>query len=180
VISNREILKTTAFPRSGSTFLNASLKALYYPEETNINFHTVNVVDKYKKIIIPFRDPLDSISSWNIFPFKEEHNIEIDIKYYLRFFTNVMEKRDKVVFFDFSKFTVDLEYTKNKIYKNFNIQPVYSSTIKDIKASMLENKKDLYLPRDNSKELDKVKEILIKMPEFQACQDLHLALQKLD
>lgn len=173
-MNNKNKLITSAFPRSGSTFLNFALKSLYYNEEPNINFHTVASINKYEKIIVPFRNPVDSIASWNIYP--SNHVLEMDIKYYIRFYTEALNNSDKVVFFDFSKFTIDLEYIKRGVYENFNIQPTYSTTIEDIKGLMIIEKKDLNLPRDNKEELGIIKKELSTMPAFGQCQELYKRL----
>jgi hypothetical protein len=175
---NNKNLITSAFPRSGSTFLNFSLKSLYYNEEPNINFHTTVSINKYEKIIVPFRNPTDSIASWNLYP--SNHPLEMDIKYYIRFYTEALNKSKKVIFFDFNKFTIDLEYIKRGVYENFNIEPINQTTIQDIKASMVIAKKDINLPRNNKKELDIIKQELYAIPAFDECQELYKRLLETD
>jgi len=174
---NKEILRTSAFPRSGSTFLNYALKSLYFAEDANTNFHTIKSIDKYEKLIVPFRNPIDSIPSWNHYPSNDK--LPMDIKYYLRFYSEVINRLDRVVLFDFSKFTVDLDYIKTRVYENFFIEPLFETTIKDIQALMIESGKEINLPRNNKEELDKIKAELIQIPEFQDCIDLYNRLLEL-
>lgn len=176
ILNNKWILRTTGYCRSGNTFLNYALKCLYYNEESvNLNWHTVAKLDAREKIIVPFRNPLDCISSWHLYP--SSHSLDADIRYYLRFYTAVLEKTNKVVLMDFDYFTKDIEYVKDKVSKNFNIHTGSQITNDQVKEVMLNDSKSLNLPRNNKEELALVKEQLKNTTDFDKCLELYAQLK---
>jgi len=168
----KELLVTSSFPRSGNTFLNYALRNIYYPNQNpNINYHTVVALSKFNKVIIPLRNPLDCISSWNYYP--SGHTLENDIKFYLRFFNAVFEA-DNVIIADFDKFTINLEYIKQLVISNFGSILSHETSIDKIKTSMKSDNKLLNLPDDNRAEtINKIKEKLVDMPAFSNCLKLY-------
>jgi hypothetical protein len=171
----RELI-TSAFPRSGSTYLNQALQLLYYPsEEVNKNKHTAIAIEKSEKIMVSFRNPLDSIASWHKYP---SHGLlEADIQYYLRFYSYVLNNLDKIVLMDFDLFTQDLEYIKSKVLDNFGISTNEVVTDAQVKEAMLFNDKEINLPRNNQDELNAVKATLANLPEFQECVSMYATLK---
>lgn len=152
--------------------MNQALNLLYYPEQkVNITRHTVVSIEKANQIIVPFRNPLDSIASYHIFPGAEK--IEFDIKFYIRFYNAILSNLNKIILMDFDHFTKDIEYIKNKILKHFDIITSNQVTDDKIKESMLANGKEANLPRNNKAQLDSVKLQLKEMPEFNECLDLY-------
>lgn len=176
LLNNRWLLRTTGYCRSGNTYLNYALKYLYYNTElVNLNWHTVAKLDAREKIIVPFRNPLDCISSWHLYP--SSYPLDADIRYYLRFHTAVLEKINKVVLMDFDLFTKDLQYIKIKVVENYGLSTDSPATIGQIKEYMIFDGKKLNLPRNNKAELDAIKLELGKMPEFQECLELYARLK---
>lgn len=168
---------TSGYPRSGNTFLNQALNLIYYPDQVaNLNNHSVSVITKKNKIIVPIRNPEDCIASWH--NYSGQGTFLADIKFYLRLHNAVKNNLDKIVLINFDYFTKDLEYIKNKIKKNFDIDSVANPTINDIKNAMLETKREKHLPRNNKDLLDATKEELIKMPELQECIKLYEELKQ--
>jgi hypothetical protein len=191
-MSNEEIkksLKTAGFPRSGNTFLNFVLKSLYFPTEgMNGTRHEANMFDRYSKLIVPIRNPIDCIASYNnyiplfaIHGMFIERDLKKDIAYYLRFYNKVMEYRSKAVVVDFDKFTTDIDYIKEVVDNNFGYTTNVSLTINQAKTNMAMENQDFIdnLPRDNKEELDAVKTELQQMPEFAQCMDLYNQLKGL-
>lgn len=173
----KELLITSGFPRSGSTYLNRALNLLYYPEqEVNWNRHTVVAIEKTNKIIVTFRNPADAIASWHKYP--SGGQLEADIKYYIRFYSAVLNNLNKVVLMDFDYFTKDIDYIKDKVFKNFGIETNRYITDTEIKEAMLANGKDINLPRDNQEELSLVRNNLISMDSYQECFSLYTELKK--
>lgn len=171
-------LITSAYPRSGSTYLNQALQLLYYPSAAvNENRHTTIAIDKSKKIIVSFRNPLGSIASWHRYP--SGGLLEADIQYYVRFYSYVLSNLDRVVLMDFDIFTQDLEYIKSKVLENFGIATNEVVTDSQVKESMLLNNKEINLPRNNRDELDAVKSVLKTLPEFQACLGVYAQLKEI-
>ena len=165
-------LVTSAYPRSGSTYLNQALQLLYYPTKpVNNNRHTVVTIDNSKKIMVPFRNPRDSIASWHKYP--SNGLLEADIKYYVRFYSFVLDNLNKVVLMDFDKFTQNIEYIKLQVSINYNLTTDKLVTDNNVKMAMLVNNKEINLPRNNKAELDLIKSNLELMPEFQECLNLY-------
>lgn len=172
----KELLITSGFPRSGSTYLNQAINLLYYPEqEVNWNRHTVIAIEKANKIIVPFRNPLDAIASWKNYPL--ESTLDQDIKFYIRFYKAVLDNLHKIVLMDFDYFTKDIDYIKDKVFKNFGIGTDNYVTDAQVKEAMLFNDKELNLPRNNKEELDAVKTELQGMAGFNECVELYNALK---
>lgn len=168
----KDLLVTSGFPRSGNTFLNYVLRDLYYPTESvNNNFHTVVALSKFEKIIVPFRNPLDCISSWNYYP--SNHTLEDDIKFYLRFY-NAALKTKSVIFADFDKFTINIDYIKNLVLLNFGITHAQETNINLIKSVMEIDKKTKNLPNlDRTNAIDKIKNEIIFIDDFANCVNLY-------
>jgi hypothetical protein len=171
----KEVLVTSAYPRSGQTFLNYALKHLYYEDAANTNYHTVKSLVGLNKPIISIRNPLDCIASWSNYP--SGGSLIDDIKFYLRFHNAVLENKDKSVILEFEKFTVDSNYLISKIKDAFDIDPINSWDLNAIKSSMLENQKDINLPVSNYDNINRLKEELQLIPEFQDCIELYNTLK---
>jgi hypothetical protein len=171
----RELI-TSAYPRSGSTYLNQALQLLYYPADpVNENRHTVVAIDKSEKIMVSFRKPIDSIASWHRYPSNGE--LEHDIQYYIRFYSYVLNNLNKTVLMDFDLFTQDLEYVKSKVLYNFDISTDLLVTDAQVKEAMLANGKEINLPTNNQDELNAIKSALLEMPKFQDCQLIYNQLK---
>lgn len=171
-----ETLVTSSFPRSGSVYLNQALNLLYYPNKTpNIQLHTVSSITKLDKVLVPFRNPIDAIASWNIF--MDEHTLEADVKFYIRFHSAVLDNLSKAVLMDFDYFTKDIEYIKDKVFKNFGIETNQYVTDSQVREAMLANGKDINLPRNNKEELALVKEQLQNTAGFDKCLELYTQLK---
>jgi hypothetical protein len=171
-------LITSAYPRSGSTYLNQALQLLYYPTDpVNLNRHSVVAIEKSQKIMVPFRNPKDSIASWHKYP--SNGLLEADIKYYVRFHSFVLGNLDKVILMNFDNFTQDIEYIKSQVSDNYNLTTDALVTNDEVKMAMLVNGKEINLPRNNKAELDLIKASLESMPEFTECIDLYARLKQI-
>ncbi len=172
----KELLITSGFPRSGSTYINQALNLLYYPnQEVNWNRHTVVAIEKANKIMITFRNPVDSIASWHKYP--SDGLLQEDVKFYIRLYSAVLDNLNKVVLMDFDLFTKDIDYIKDKVFKNFGIGTDNYVTDAQVKEAMLANGKDINLPRSNQEELDAVKQQLVNLEGFDQCVELYNQLK---
>jgi hypothetical protein len=171
----KEIFNTCAYPRSGQTFLNYALKHLYYTDEVNVNYHSVKSLLQLDKPIVSLRNPLDCIPSWSNYP--SHGDLIDDINYYLRFHKAVLDNKEKTVILEFDKFTVDGNYLVAKIKEAFGIDPINNWDLDVIKSSMLENGKNLNLPVNNYDNINKLKQELESMSEFQECVELYVTLK---
>jgi len=170
----RKNLITCAFPRSGQTFLNYALKHLYYTDEVNVNYHSVKSLINIEKPIVALRNPLDCITSWAD---KNNDNLIDDINHYLRFHNAVLENKDKSVVLEFDKFTVDGNYVIDKIKKAFGVDPINAWDLDAIKSSMLEHEKEQNLPFGNYDNINRLKQELQSMLEFEKCEELYVTLK---
>lgn len=173
----KSVLVTSGYPRSGNTYLNQALNLIYYPEEeVYINFHSTKAIQRAQKIIVPFRNPTDSISSWHIWPSNEK--LKLDVKFYIRFHSFVLDNLNKVVLMDFDYFTKDINYINNKVLKHFDIQTKCYVTDAQVKEAMVTNGKDINLPRNNKEELALVREQLQNTAGFDKCLELYAQLKE--
>lgn len=169
-------LITSAFPRSGSTYLNQALQLLYYPTKpVNQNRHTVVAIEKLEKVMVPFRNPKDSIASWHKYP--SNGLLEDDIKYYVRFYSCVLDNLNKVILMDFNNFTQDIEYIKSQVSINYSLTTDRLITNNEVKMAMLTNGKEINLPRNNKAKLDLIKDKLESIPKFQECVKIYDSLK---
>lgn len=172
-----ELLKVVSYPRSGSNYLNYALHLIYYPEEIiNPSYYTVAQLEKNDISIVPFRNPLDSISSWKNYP--NPSDLEKDIKFYIRFYNGILNNLNRIVLMDFDIFTKDINYIKKMVFEKFNIYEQKDVSDLEIKEKMLSVGKHLNLPQDNKIDLDVIKTDLQKMPQFKESLDLYCGVKK--
>ena len=168
-------LTTSGFPRSGNVFLNFALKELYFNEDVYEQSHMVLTLKENPNSFVPIRKPEDAIASWNLaqkdLPLGS--NLDNDIKFYIRFHTYVLENINTLNVMDFDKFSVDIEYIKNKVYSAIEINPIKNVTIEEIKSSISETGRIYNLPRDNRDELDMVRNQVVAHSQFNQCKDLY-------
>ena len=172
----KDLLVTSGYPRSGNTYLNQALNLLYYPEfSPNRHRHTVNAIEKADKVIVPFRKPIDAIASWHRYPLRS--TVIEDINFYIRFHQAVLDNLGKACLMDFDKFTVSVDYIKERVFENFGINPLHHVTDFDIKSAMISNKRELNLPRNNQEELQTAKELISNTEGFDKCLELYAQLK---
>lgn len=183
----KKSLRTAGFPRSGNTFLNFVLKTLYFPtEEINNTRHEANMFDRHSKLIVPIRNPIDCIASWNnyipLFGIEGmliERNLEQDIKFFLRFYNKVLSVGKNAVVMDFDRFTTSVDYIKDTVKENFGYETDVSLSIEDAKSKMATENENFIdnLPRNNQEELNSIKEKLQDIPGFDKCLELYAQLK---
>lgn len=169
-------LQVCGFPRSGNVFLSYLLREVYYPQlSTSMPYHLEDTFDKFDKLIVPLRNPLDAIASFNNFLLP--HNIEDDISFYININTKALNSVN-TIFVNFDQFTSDVGYVKNIIKNNFNIDPMADPTVENIKQSILKEDHGIHLPNPERYEaIESTKLVLSNMPEFQECISLYNALK---
>jgi hypothetical protein len=169
---------TIGYPRSGNTFLNHSFKVLYYPnEELNKYYHMAKSMDAFDFFFYPFRNPVDSIVSWNLL--SGNKNLQQHIDFYNRMYTNALNKFHKIEFMDFDIFTKDTSYIKNKVEKRLNIKSSVNATSNDIKNHMSSIGKQLWIPRDNDSEKQLCKEVLLNNYSLKESEELYQKVKQL-
>lgn len=171
-------LITSGFPRSGNYFLKYSLSALYEPKyQISGVQHTTKSFIKNNLTLVPFRNPLDSIASWQIF--ESKGSLSDDVNFYIRFHSAVLENLDKIILLDFNSFTKDFIYIENRLLDRLQILANKNVTDVEVKAKMLEDGYQLNLPRNNKEEIDKIKAEILKSPYFIECLEIYDQLKVL-
>ena len=176
----QELLVTSGFPRSGNTFVNYAFKKLFSLEYVNANKHTIISIEKREHTFVPFRNPLDCISSWHLYQDEfmlHERVLEKDFKYYLRFHNSVKALSDKVTLLDFDLFKDDLEYLVAKVV---DLYPAIPSdvTIEEVKTFMNESDKQKNLPRNTQEQKQEIQEQIKETTLYQECVSVYQSLKQ--
>ena len=180
---NKNRLITSGFPRSGNVFLNYSFKCLYYPDkEVSPQTHVTNTFKENTHVITPIRNPLDCISSWNLYQenFNYPRDLNKDITYYLRFYSYVLNNLTNILLLDFNVFKTDLDYITNKVFNFVNINPVKKVSLEVVKDTMIKDNKVDNLPRNNQLFLTEIKNTLQEIPQITECLNLYLELKEME
>ncbi len=75
-MDNFFILESVGYPRSGNHFLNYALRLMYYPDfQTKIVSHDYNKLTT-EFVFVPFRNPADSIPSFDISKLTSDPSVE--------------------------------------------------------------------------------------------------------
>jgi hypothetical protein len=168
-------LQVCGFPRSGNVFLSYLLREVYYPQlSTSMPYHFEDTFDKFNRLIVPVRNPLEAIASFNNFLLP--HSIQDDINLYININTKALNSVN-TIFVNFDQFTSDVAYVKNIIKNNFNIEPMADPTIESIKQSIIDGNHEIHLPNPERYEaIESTKLVLSNMPEFQDCVNIYNTL----
>jgi hypothetical protein len=161
--------------RSGNTFLEVVLSSMY--KNKNIiskHDHTVvyllNRIDN-ENIITPLRNPLDSIASH--YTFKNflgrnqiDQSIDMDIKYYTRYYKFINDNFNKILVLDFDIFTKNLSYISDSIKEKFNIEKTDEVDLDLISQYMERNRSLFFNKRDEAIVTQEVKDMVSSSIEF--------------
>jgi hypothetical protein len=147
----QEALTISGYPRSGNTFINHAFFKMYDFAHINFNRHTVKSIAEREHTFVPFRHPLEAISSWHIYQqvhFLDEMFIENDIKFYNRFHEEALAMKDKITFLDFDLFKNNTKYLEDKVYNLYGVSaiPVESHEVKEF---MAHRRLTLNIPRND-------------------------------
>jgi hypothetical protein len=170
----------SGYPRSGNTFLNCSIALMYGIEEPKYN-HTVKALEHFEKMLTPYRNPVDCISSWS---YLQQTNlksndqvlpetIDSDINYYIRFGEKSLEVKKKITFLDFDIFTKDLAYIEEAVAKTFSLKKVRTVSLDEVKEYMLTTSRSNNLPQNNKVALDNLKSKVSLNPTIDRCFEIY-------
>jgi hypothetical protein len=162
--------------RSGNTFLEVVLGSMY--KNKNIiskHDHTVvylsNRIDN-ENIVTPLRSPLDAIASH--YTFKNflgrnqvDQSIDMDIKYYTRYYKFVNENFNKILVLDFDIFTKNLDYVSASVKEKFDIEKTDTVDLDFISQYMERNKSLFFNKRDEAIVTQEVKDMVSSSLEFE-------------
>ena len=171
----QEALTISGYPRSGNTFINHAFFKMYGLAHINFNRHTVKSIAERDHTFVPFRHPLEAISSWHIYQqvhFLDIRFIENDIKFYNRFHEEALKMKDKITFLDFDLFKNNLKYLENKVSDLYGViaKPVAAYEIKDF---MAHRKLNLNIPRNDGEIKQEVMAFVEKQYLYKKSLDLY-------
>jgi hypothetical protein len=176
----QELLVTSGFPRSGNTFVNHAFNKLFNLEYVNLNRHTVIAIESREHTFVPFRNPLDCISSWHLYQdefLTDPRLLENDFKYYLRFHNSVKALSDKVTLLDFDLFKDDLVYLTDKVTNLYDVTPS-DITLEEVKTFMNESDKSINLPRNTQEQKQEIQEWMKGTDLYQECVYIYQSLKQ--
>lgn len=180
------------FPRSGNMFLYSSLASIYGSNAIDRPNHAVlklkEVVDNNSNVVVPFRKPEDCIASWALYKeviypdyaYNLTYSINDHISFYLRYMTECLLVKDKVVFLDFEKFTENINYVKTLILEKFSISTDSDLTILDIKEKMILDGLSIHLPTDTAPQLQGYKTQVLENERYQELLEIHSQIQEIE
>ena len=175
VLNLQDLLVTSGFPRSGNTFVNYAFNKLFNLEYVNANKHTVIAIESREHTFVPFRHPLDCISSWHLYQDEflvEPRLLEDDFKFYLRFHNSLKNLSDKITLLDFDLFKDDLNYLTAKVTNLYNATP-FEITLEEVKTFMNKSNKSINLPRSTEKQKQEIQEQIKKTDLYQECVSVY-------
>jgi hypothetical protein len=171
----QEALTISGYPRSGNTFINHAFFKMYDFAHINFNRHTVKSIEEREHTFVPFRHPLEAISSWHIYQqvhFLDIRFIENDIKFYNRFHQEALKMKDKITFLDFDLFKNNIKYLEDKVFNLYNVSaiPVKAYEIKDF---MAHRRLMLNIPRNDGETKQEVMSFVEKQELYKISLDLY-------
>jgi hypothetical protein len=175
----QNLLVTSGFPRSGNTFVNHAFKKLFNLEYVNLNRHTVIAIESREHTFVPFRHPLDSISSWHLYQdefLTDPRLLENDLKFYLRFHNNLKNLLDKITLLDFDLFKNDLNYLSTKVTNLYDITPS-DVTLEEVKMFMNDSNREMNLPRNTEEQKQEIQERVKETDLYQECTSVYQSLK---
>jgi hypothetical protein len=171
----QEALTISGYPRSGNTFINHAFFKMYDFAHINFNRHTVKSIAERDHTFVPFRHPLEAISSWHIYQqvnFLDIRFIENDIKFYNRFHKAALEMKDKITFLNFDLFKNNIKYLEDRVYNLYGVSsiPVEANEIKDF---MAHRRLALNIPRNDGETKQEVMSLIEKQELYKKSLDLY-------
>lgn len=169
-----------AYPRSGSTFLQSVLDYVFPDVYFDSPRHTVweikDDIAKGNKPIVTFRNPVDSISSWNVYRNEghvglthmnpEKDSYVADIKFYIRIYTAILDHIDDVLLMPFAKFCDNIDYITDTVSLGLGLEPKGNPSLEFVKKAMKDDSRVLNLPRETKPIIENVKPLILEHPLY--------------
>ncbi len=177
----QEALTISGYPRSGNTFINHAFFKMYDFAHINFNRHTVKSIAEREHTFVPFRHPLEAISSWHIYQqvhFLDARFIENDIKFYNRFHEQALAMKDKITFLDFDLFKNNTKYLEDKVSHIYSVSaiPVEAHEVKEF---MAHRRLTLNIPRNDGETKQEVMSFVDKQELYKRSLDLYNQIKEL-
>jgi hypothetical protein len=177
----QEALTISGYPRSGNTFINHAFFKMYDFAHINFNRHTVKSIAERDHTFVPFRHPLEAISSWHIYQqvnFLDVRFIENDIKFYNRFHEQALVMKDKITFLDFDLFKNNTKYLEDKVSNLYSVSAIQVEA-HEVKEFMGHRRLTLNIPRNDGETKQEVMSFVEKQELYKRSLDLYNQIKEL-
>lgn len=171
----QEALTISGYPRSGNTFINHAFFKMYDFAHINFNRHTVKSIEQRDHTFVPFRHPLEAISSWHIYQqvhFLDIRFIENDIKFYNRFHEEALNMKDKITFLNFDLFKNNVKHLEENVSHIYNVSAI-PVTDREVKDFMADRRLVLNIPRNDEEVKKEVMAFVEKQDLYKKSLDLY-------
>ena len=120
---DRPIVFVLGYPRSGNTFIEVILNRVFKGIVNSSHIHTVEYLLNRlgNNLVVPIRNPLDSVSSWIALRHSEGITLSVEqaLDEYVVYYKAFEENKGKICLLDFEKFKNDISYVKTKVEKHY-------------------------------------------------------------
>jgi hypothetical protein len=175
----QSLLVTSGFPRSGNTFVNYAFYKLFNLEFVHSPQHSVLAIKKRKHTFVPFRHPLECVSSWHLYQDEftlGSSTLEDDLNFYLRFYTSLEPLYNTITLLDFDLFKDDLSYLSSKVTGLYDVT-LSSTTLEEVKAFMNDSDRGKHLPRNPQEQRQEIQEQILATDLYQDCLGVYTQLK---
>lgn len=174
---NKDKLMTVGYPRSGNTFINYFLIKEYGNPKQDLWKHTAFALSNNQNIIVPIRKPIDCISSYISFLGNTAPSLPY-INYYIRFHENVLNNKKNILIAKFEDFISDFTILRESIKNKFGFISNNQYSVLDIKNEMIQDSKEINLPRENFNP-ENVRQEILQNEKYSECVELYEEIGKL-
>jgi len=170
------IIYVTGYGRSGNTFLQLALEKMYNQViVSDHNHNSLYFVNRLgSQIVMPIRNPLDSVASFYTFQTYNKINTTLDkcLNHYIEYFTQVNKHKDKLCLLDFEEMTKNLEYVKNKIKNKYSLESNKNIDLKQIETDMASNYPMFFYNRSKAKPTERTKQEILTLSNYLEALDV--------
>ena len=156
------LIYVTGYGRSGNTFLQIALQKMYSKViVSDHNHNSLYFVNRLgSNVVIPIRNPLDSVASYYSFLTYNKVTTTIDkcLENYIDYFSKIQHHKDKLCLLDFNKMTTDLTYIENQIENKYGCAVDKKIDIKEVEQEMTKNHSMFFYTRSEAKASQKIKQ----------------------
>lgn len=162
------------YPRSGNTFVEVILNRVFKGIVVSSHDHSIEYLLNRvgHNLVVPVRNPLDSISSWITFRKHEGVLLTIEncINNYIEYLEAIYKNINKVCVLDFDKFKEDISYVTNKVSKHYGNIVDKNITMEKIDNEMKNHYQMFFRGRTLAKADNQLKNEILKHEKYKEAQ----------
>jgi len=162
------------YPRSGNTFVEVILNRVFKGVVVSSHDHSVTYLLNRigYNLVVPVRNPLDSISSWITFRKHEGILVTIEncINNYIEYLDSVYKNINKICVLNFDKFKEDISYVTNKVSEYYGNIIDKNITMDKIDNEMKNHYEMFFRGRTLAKATDKLKNEILNHRNYKDAQ----------